>query len=91
MPAGVYERKPNKNEQVLMFGIVSFFLDKQRFPTLRECVTFTDYASFSTIQYTLKRLERKGKLKSEKVNKHTHYIIVGLTIKPPDWYVEVKK
>ena len=91
MPKGVYERKPKRNIQALMFGLVDYFLEHQRFPTVRECVTFTDYQSFSAITHAFKRLEKMGKLESDKIGKHTRYKIVGLTIKPPDWYVEVKK
>ena len=89
MPIGVYERS-NKKERALMYAVIDFFLEHHRFPTIRECIEISPYASTSAVSYSLSRLAKKGKLASRSVGKMTFYKIVGLIVKPPDWYTEVK-
>ena len=75
MPRGVYERKyplkmrVGKYEQALMFGIVNYFIEHQRFPTIRQCVAMGLYKSNCGVHRTLKRLEKRGLLASHTVGK----------------------
>ena len=82
--------KQSVAEKALKKAVVTFFMEHQRFPTVRECLKISPYKSTCGVFHTLIRLEKRGFLKSITIGKTTHYSIIGMRILPPDWYVEVK-